>query len=34
MILVRAMLAARLQLPPELVAELNRQVETQTTLDP
>ena len=29
-----AMLAARLQLPPELVAELNRQVETQTTLDP
>jgi uncharacterized membrane protein YebE (DUF533 family) len=29
-----AMLAARLQLPPELVTELNRQVETQTTLDP
>ena len=29
-----AMLAARLQLPPELVAELNRLVETQTTLDP
>ena len=29
-----AMLAARLNLPPELVTELNRQVETQTTLDP
>ena len=29
-----AMLAARLNLPPELVMELNRQVETQTTLDP
>jgi uncharacterized membrane protein YebE (DUF533 family) len=29
-----AMLAALLQLPPELVAELNRQVEMQTTLDP
>jgi uncharacterized membrane protein YebE (DUF533 family) len=29
-----AMLAARLQLPPELVSELNHQVETQTTLDP
>ena len=29
-----AMLAARLNLPPELVTELDRQVETQTTLDP
>ncbi|MGD1969928.1 MAG: tellurite resistance TerB family protein [Desulfobacterales bacterium] len=29
-----AMLAARLKLPPKLVTELNRQVETQTTLDP
>ena len=29
-----AMLAARLQLPPKLVVELDRQVETQTTLDP
>jgi hypothetical protein len=29
-----AMLAARLKLPPELVAELNRQVETQTTRGP
>jgi uncharacterized membrane protein YebE (DUF533 family) len=28
-----AMLAARLQLPPNLVTELNRQVEAQTTLD-
>jgi len=27
-----AMLAARLNLPPELVTELNRQVETQTTI--
>ena len=29
-----AMLAARLKLPPKLVTELNRQVETQTTLAP
>ena len=28
-----AMLAARLQLPPELVTELNRQVEAQSTVD-
>jgi uncharacterized membrane protein YebE (DUF533 family) len=28
-----AMLAARLQLPPELVTELNRQVEAQSTID-
>jgi len=29
-----SMLAARLNLPPELVTELNRQVETQTAPDP